>query len=129
MYIINSHFKGKLGVKCRLTSYNSSLRITSRMSNKQNASKILIIQGITEDGRKFRPSDWAERMSGMLSSFGDDHRIHYSPQLRPISVDGVKSIAIDTDLSNTQPQTYNQIMEFAKRNMLRIIDAPTQPEK
>jgi len=94
------------------------------MSNKQNSPKILIIQGITEDGRKFRPSDWAERMSGMLSSFGDDHRIHYSPQLRPISLDGIKSIAIDTDLSNSQPQIYKQIMEFAKRNMLRIVDAP-----
>ena len=82
----------------------------------------MIIQGITEDGRKFRPSDWAERMSGMLSTFGDDHRIHYSPQLRPISVDGVKCIAIDTSLSESQPGTYNQIMEFAKRNQLMVVE-------
>lgn len=95
------------------------------MSNKQKTPKILIIQGITEDGRKFRPSDWAERMSGMLSTFGDDHRIHYSPQLRPVNNNGVKSIAIDTSLIETQPGIYNQIMDFAKRNSLNIIDQPT----
>lgn len=92
------------------------------MSNKQKKPQILIIQGITEDGRKFRPSDWAERMSGMLSTFGDDHRIHYSPQLRPISLNGVKSIAIDTSLSESQPGIYNQIMDFARRNALSIIE-------
>ena len=86
----------------------------------------MIIQGVTEDGRKFRPSDWAERMSGMLSTFGDDHRIHYSPKLRPISVEGVKCIAIDTELAESQPGTYQQIMEFAKRNQLVITEeSPT----
>ena len=82
----------------------------------------MIIQGVTEDGRKFRPSDWAERMSGMLSTFGDDHRIHYSPKLRPISLDGIKCIAIDTELAESQPGTYQQIMEFAKRNQLVITE-------
>ena len=92
------------------------------MTNKNKKQRILIIQGVTEDGRKFRPSDWAERMSGMLSTFGDDHRIHYSPQLRPISVDGVKCIAIDTELEISQPGTYRQIMDFAKRNQLTVIE-------
>jgi len=92
------------------------------MINKQSKSKIMIIQGITEDGRKFRPSDWAERMSGMLSTFGDDHRIHYSPKLRPISVEGVKCIAIDTSLAESQPGIYQQIMDFAQRNQLNIVE-------
>ena len=92
------------------------------MVKQQSKSKIMIIQGITEDGRKFRPSDWAERMSGMLSTFGDDHRIHYSPKLRPISVEGVKCIAIDTSLAESQPGIYQQIMEFARRNQLNIVE-------
>jgi len=91
------------------------------MTNEPYKSKIMIIQGITEDGRQFRPSDWAERMSGMLSTFGTDHRIHYSPKLRPISVEGVKCIAIDTSLASSQPAIYRQIMEFAKRNQLNIV--------
>ncbi|HEY1226010.1 MAG TPA: DUF3579 domain-containing protein, partial [Ramlibacter sp.] len=33
-----------------------------------NAIEVLI-QGTTRDGRTFRPSDWAERLAGVLSSF------------------------------------------------------------
>ena len=28
----------------------------------------VFIQGITQDGRTFRPSDWAERLAGVMSS-------------------------------------------------------------
>ncbi len=87
---------------------------------KQNKNKVLIIQGETQDGRKFRPSDWAERMSGMLSTFGDDHRIHYSPLLRPVSVNGNKSIILYKSLEQDNPAIFKQIMDFAIRNNLKI---------
>ena len=29
----------------------------------------VFIQGITSQGRAFRPSDWAERLAGVMSSF------------------------------------------------------------
>lgn len=61
-------------------------------------------------------------MSGMLSTFGDDHRIHYSPQLKPMSYGGNKCIAIDRDLENSNPGVFNQIIDFAKRNELVIAD-------
>ncbi len=92
------------------------------MTKKQKKFRTLIIQGLTKDGRKFRPSDWAERMSGMLSSFGDDHRIYYSPQLRPVSIGGVKCIALDEELKISHPGIYQQIMDFAARNNLEIIE-------
>ena len=57
--------------------------------------KKIIIEGVTESGRKFRPSDWAERMSGALSTFGRDQRIQYSPLLQPMTVKGIKCVAID----------------------------------
>ena len=94
------------------------------MKEKQENYGTLIIQGITQDGRKFRPSDWAERMSGILSTFGDDHRIHYSSQLRPISIEGVKCIALSEELKVTKPNVYQQIMDFATRNNLVIITEP-----
>ena len=28
-----------------------------------------IIVGLTSEGKRFRPSDWAERLSGVLSAF------------------------------------------------------------
>ncbi|HFE37837.1 MAG TPA: DUF3579 domain-containing protein [Gammaproteobacteria bacterium] len=92
------------------------------MTSNRNKSKTMIIRGITKDGRKFRPSDWAERMSGMLSHFGEDHRVYYSPKLRPISIEGIKCIAIDTSLKQSHPEIFKQIMNFAKRNELNIVD-------
>ena len=94
------------------------------MSNDQEYNGTIIIQGITSEGRKFRPSDWAERMSGMLSTFGDDHRIHYSHELRPITYKGNKCIALNTNIRNTHPAIYRQIMDFAERNDLVITEGP-----
>ncbi len=34
------------------------------------ASTTFIIVGLTREGRKFRPSDWAERMFGVMSALG-----------------------------------------------------------
>lgn len=83
--------------------------------------KSIVVQGITEDGRPFRPSDWAERMSGIMSTF-HDHRIHYSPLMRPISVDGTKCLAIDPRLAQIQPEAFAQVMDFAKLNRLKITE-------
>lgn len=96
------------------------------MANTPNQGKHIIIQGVTKDGRKFRPSDWAERMSGMLSRFGEDHRIHYSPQLKPISFNGNKCISIDLELQQSNPAVFNQLIDFAKRNDLLIVDEAGQ---
>jgi len=90
------------------------------MTDTQDKNNILIIQGITQDGKKFRPSDWAERMSGMLSTFGDDHRIHYSSKLRPISLNGTKCIILHKSLEQSHPGVYKQIMDFAARNNLTV---------
>jgi len=93
------------------------------MTNNQKKNNVLIIQGETQDGRKFRPSDWAERMSGMLSTFGDDHRIHYSPKLRPISLDGTKCIVLHKSLEESHSAIFAQIMDFASRNNLTILES------
>jgi hypothetical protein len=39
----------------------------------------IVILGITESGATFRPTDWAERLCGVLSHFSGDQRIRYSP--------------------------------------------------
>ena len=44
-----------------------------------------IIQGVTLDGKPFRPSDWAERLCGVMSAFGGDHRMQYSPYVHPVT--------------------------------------------
>jgi hypothetical protein len=79
-----------------------------------------VLVGLTEDGRKFRPSDWAERMCGSLSTFRN-RRIYYSPLLRPAIRDGVKCVIVNEDLAAAHPAMYQQIFDFAATNKLQIL--------
>lgn len=87
-----------------------------------NDVKKIIIEGITESGRKFRPSDWAERMSGALSTFGRDHRIQYSPMLQPMTVKGVKCVSVDPRLQDSAPEMFSYIMRWANANHLNVVE-------
>ncbi|MAZ43918.1 MAG: acetyltransferase [Legionellales bacterium] len=80
---------------------------------------MIIIEGITSDGHKFRPSNWAQRMSGSLSTF-KNHRIFYSPLLRPSSRNGAPCLIIDEALAEAHPDIYGHILAFAEKNNLRI---------
>lgn len=85
-----------------------------------NKVKKIIIEGMTQSGRKFRPSDWAERMSGALSTFGRDQRIRYSPMMQPLIVDGIKCIALDPKMQDQFPEMYSYIMGWADNNDLVV---------
>lgn len=85
----------------------------------KNKKRKIIIEGVTESGETFRPSDWAERMSGNLSTF-KNHRIFYSPLLRPSYRGGNRCVVVDPALKGTQPALYEQILNFAKNNKLKI---------
>lgn len=89
-------------------------------------NKTIVIEGITSQGKTFRPSDWAERMSGSLASF-KNKRIHYSPLLRPsVNSDGYQCVLLDPKLKESSPLVYQSIMDFAKANNLRICGEENQ---
>lgn len=81
--------------------------------------KKIIIEGVTDTGETFRPSDWAERMSGQLSTFRK-RRIQYSPLLQPSIKDGRKCVLLDPKLKESNPALYASILEFAQKNKLKI---------
>ena len=88
---------------------------------KETQHKQTVLVGLKPDGSKFRPSDWAERMCGALSTFRN-RRIYYSPMLRPAVRDGIKCVIVDSDLMQKEPAMYQQVMEFANKNGLQIQD-------
>lgn len=86
---------------------------------KSNGKKI-VIEGVTTQGKTFRPSDWAERMSGAMASFKNS-RILYSPLLQPsVNHEGYKCVILDPKLKESSPEVYQSIMDFAKANQLNI---------
>lgn len=86
----------------------------------------IIIQGITLNGRAFRPSDWAERLCGIMSTFGGDQHMRYSPHVRPMMLDGVRCVIVAPSLLESEPRAYRFLLDFARDNELVVID-PTAP--
>jgi len=87
----------------------------------------IIIQGITRSGRAFRPSDWSERLCGVLSTFGGDRQMRYSAFVRPILMDGVRCVCVEEELRRVEPRAYRFLLDFATDNELVVID-PTRLE-
>ena len=100
-----------------------------------NPSREFFIQGLTSNGRPFRPSDWAERLAGVLSQFRPDGppglhaRLQYSPYVRPALLAGVKSLVVSEALREVEPLAYHFVIDFARDNDLQILDACPLPEK
>jgi hypothetical protein len=87
----------------------------------------IIIQGVTTNGRAFRPSDWAERLCGVMSTFGGDQQMRYSPYVRPVMLDGVRCVIVEPTLREIEPRAYRFLFEFAKDNELVVIDPTVAP--
>jgi len=65
---------------------------------------------------KFRPCDWAERLCGMISVFGEDRHLSCSPYLKPVVAAGVKCVVIDRRLEHIDSSAYSFVLSFARDN-------------
>jgi hypothetical protein len=98
------------------------------------ATQQIFIQGITSDGRTFRPSDWAERLAGVMSSFRPggprpgDH-ISYSPWCVPTTIHGIKCVIVSPELREHEVMAWDFVMNFARDNGLQVGEACLIPEK
>ncbi len=99
---------------------------------KPQAREVFIL-GTTLEGRPFRPSDWAERLAGALSSFrpggrvgGPGAHIGYSPYCVPNVLDGVKCVIVNEALRGLEPMAWDFVMNFARDNRLRMVE-PDEP--
>ena len=70
------------------------------------------IHGVTSSGRPFRPSDWSERLCGVMSSYRPaalqtaSMQIGYSPYVRPTLVGGVKCVVVDERLRELERMAF-----------------------
>jgi len=92
------------------------------------------IQGVTLQGRTFRPSDWSERLAGAMSSFrpggargGNGAHIGYSPLCVPRVVDGIKCVIVSEALRDIEPMAWDFVMNFARDNELRLVEIQAVP--
>ena len=86
----------------------------------------VVIQGVTESGHPFRPSDWAERLCGMMSVFGQDRHLSYSPYLKPIMTGGIRCVVVDLRLEGIDPDAFRFLLGFARDNELKLRPGRTE---
>lgn len=96
--------------------------------NAPDPSGSFVILGMTVEGRTFRPSDWAERLCGVMSSyrpgFARQSHLGYSPYVIPDVRDGVKCVKVDARLYALEPLAYRFLVGFANDNKLRTEPLP-----
>jgi hypothetical protein len=90
----------------------------------------IFIQGVTKQGRTFRPSDWAERLAGAMSCFRPGGVVHgrsayigYSPYCVPRVIGGVKYVIVSEALREVEPMAWDFVMNFARDNDLQVSEA------
>ena len=88
-------------------------------------AKEVVILGRTRGGKTFRPSDWAERLAGVMSSFRPggvqpSSYLSYSPWCLPTVVDGVKAVVVNRQLREVEPMAWDFVLNFAKDNDLQV---------
>ncbi len=91
----------------------------------EDGPRELFIQGVTVAGEKFRPSDWAERLCGVMSRFGPgangpNAKLKYSRYVRPVLLGGHKCVVMDERLHDIEPIAFEFVMRFASDNNLVV---------
>ncbi|VAW95293.1 hypothetical protein MNBD_GAMMA22-26 [hydrothermal vent metagenome] len=89
--------------------------------NSKVTVETFVIRSVRNDGSKFRPGDWIERISATLASFNTSPVTdHSSKGAKPCVIDGEKCLVVESQLATVNPAAYEFIMSFAYSNDLRI---------
>ncbi|MDQ7073354.1 MAG: DUF3579 domain-containing protein [Gammaproteobacteria bacterium] len=87
----------------------------------------VIILGLTKEGNKFRPSDWAERLCGAVATYGAGRRIIFHPNVKLASHQGIKCVVVDAVLEDNDEMLFEFLMDFAEENNLQILKSDVFP--
>ena len=94
-----------------------------------NHVQTVFILGITNSGKTFRPSDWAERLAGVMSSFRPGgaqpgSHIGYSPWCVPRSYGDTKCVIVNRELREFNVMAWDFVVNFARDNDLQVLLEP-----
>lgn len=85
-----------------------------------------IIVGQTLGGTRFRPSDWAERLAGVMAQYRprrsaiNSRLLSYSPYVVPSQFGSFSCVIVDVRLGEIEPMALNFVVQFAVDNDLQI---------
>lgn len=89
--------------------------------------KEYVIRGETRAGRKFRPSDWAERLCSLFATMGPNNRMSYSPHIFPTNREGLVCVVVNKAMEAQDPMAFKFMLDFARDNDLVVVDGRRVP--
>lgn len=99
------------------------METTTTIPPEKPSSILTLIKGLTAAGKKFRPSDWTDRLIGAVSFYAREHSNRSSEISGCVCIierDGVKGIVLDSKLDEIEPNLTRFMRNFAKDNELTI---------
>ena len=70
----------------------------------------------------FRPSDWADRLAGIVGHVGRDNRLNYSPDVQPATRAGLRCVVVNRRLAAVDARIYQFLLDFARDNDLEVVE-------
>ncbi len=80
----------------------------------------LVVLGVTDSGAPFRPSDWADRLCGVVKIFGQEQRTGCAAYVTPMVASHMTCLLIDMRLQTSNPAAFEFLMNFARSNSLQM---------
>jgi len=98
----------------------------SAASVERVPASVFLILGVTASGRPFRPSDWADRLAGVMAGFqppgrGPRSHLQYSPYAIPGVHEGHKCVRVDPAIAEIEPMALPFLLSFARDNDLQLV--------
>lgn len=84
----------------------------------------LVILGKTLAGGRFRPSDWCDRLHGVMRALGDDEAAELAGMVHLINYEGDKAVLVDRRLKEANGQLFSFFSRFAADNQLQTVRVP-----
>ena len=95
----------------------------SNVSDSSDRPEYIFIKGVTKSGRKFRPSDWADRLYGAVATYASESEQNkklIADSVCLIERDGIKGIVVNPLLNKLEPQLFRFMDSFAADNALTM---------
>lgn len=88
-------------------------------------ARSFVILGQTAPGRTFRPSDWADRICGVMAAYRPGPKraqshLSFSPYVMPGVRGDVRAVFVDGRLNQIEPMAYTFMVGFARDNGLMV---------
>lgn len=83
-----------------------------------------LVRGVTHGGKVFRPSDWPERLAGVIALFVREKQPGVGLAAYSLAVphveEGIRCLSVAPELSSACPEAFDFVIRFAADNALPV---------